>query len=82
MKIKSIVLTDDLAKELESYPNQSEVIRNALQLYNGHITPEVLTGLRVAYKNINERLANIEMNMDKIASAANVSVDRHSEWGA
>jgi Arc/MetJ-type ribon-helix-helix transcriptional regulator len=82
MKIKSIVLTDELAKELESYPNQSEVIRTALQLYNGHITPEVLNGLRLAYEKLNNRLANIETAMDKIAQAGNISLDRHSEWGA
>lgn len=82
MKRKLIVLTDTQAKELETYPNQSEVIRNAFDVYHGHITPEVLKGLRLAYQKIETRLANIELNMDKLANAANVSMDKHSEWGA
>lgn len=82
MKTKIVVLTDELAKELESYPNQSEVIRNALQLYNGHITPEVVTGLRLAYEKINKRLANIEIAVEQIANTANVTIDKHNEWGA
>lgn len=82
MKRKLIVLTDEQAKELETYPNQSEIIRNAFEVYHGHITPEVIKGLRLAYTKIEVRLANIELNMDKLATVANASLDRHSEWGA
>lgn len=82
MKKLLVVLDDELAKELKSYPNQSEVVRNALRVYIGHITPEVIKGLQVAYGKIHERLAGIELATEKIAQKAEVTIDKHSEWGA
>jgi hypothetical protein len=82
MKKKIIVFTDEQAKELGKYPNQSDTIRNAFEVYNGHITPEVIKGLRLAYIKINERLAGIENAVSAIAEASSVTIDKHSEWGA
>lgn len=45
-----VTLDDDLSKELAKYPNQNEVVRNALRLYNGDITTDTIQGLRVSYK--------------------------------
>lgn len=75
-------LTDEQAKELATYPNQSEVIRNAFEVYHGHITPEVLKGLRLAYEKINQRLAGIEQALDVIASVAQVTINKTDDWGA
>ena len=82
MKKKLIVFTDDQAKELEKYPNQSEIIRNAFEVYNGHITPEVIKGLRLSYIKINNHLIGIENALSKIADASSITIDKHNEWGA
>ena len=82
MKKKIITLDNTLAKELESYPNQSEIVREALRVYMEYISPEVIVNLRKTFKIIDGRLANIEQSIETIAKASNVSIDKHSEWGA
>lgn len=82
MKKKLIVFTDEQAKELASYPNQSEIIRNALDVYMSNISPEMLNAMRMTFKQINSRLANIEQALDVIANAANVTITRTDDWGA
>jgi hypothetical protein len=82
MKKKIIVFTDEQAKELEKYPNQSETVRNAFEVYNGHITPEVIKGLQEGYKRIHQRLIGIENAVGMIAEAGSVQIDKHNTWGA
>lgn len=81
MKKKLIVFTDQQAKELETYPNQSEIIRTALDVYISNISPEMLNAMRMTFKQINTRLAAIEQAVDVIASAANTSITRTDDWG-
>lgn len=67
MKKKLIVLSDELAKELEPFPNQSDVIRKSLEFYIGHITPDTVDGLRAAYKIITLKLKEIDSKVDYLA---------------
>lgn len=47
-----VVLTDKQAKELEKYPNKSEVIRNALDVYIEHISTDTVSGLKQSYAQL------------------------------
>lgn len=67
MKKKLIVFDDAMAKELEQYPNMSEVVRKAVGLYIGHIQPDTVEGLRTGYKNILILLKEIDSKIDYIA---------------
>lgn len=82
MKKKIVVLTDEQFKELSKYPNQSDIIRQALDVYMTSISPEMLNGMRMTYKKIQQQLAGIENAVAKIAEAGSVTIDKHSEWGA
>lgn len=45
-----VTLDDKLDEELSIYPNQSQVVREALRLYNEDIsTPDTIAGLRKSY---------------------------------
>lgn len=80
MKKKIVVLSDKVAKELGTYPNQSEIVRKALDVYMSNISPEMLNGMRMTFKKIESRLGSIEDAVEVIA--ASVTIDKHSEWGA
>lgn len=47
-----VTLDDDLSKELAKYPNQGQIVREALKLYNGDITTDTIAGLRQSYANL------------------------------
>lgn len=75
MKQLHIWITDEQAKELAKYPNKTEAVRNAIDLYNEDITPDTVRGLRVSYtvliKQINERFTQQDEKferMDKLLS--------------
>lgn len=76
------MLDDEMDKELAKYPNQSEIVRKALRLYHGDITTESIKSMQLRLEKLNQRLANIENAITKIASASGTSIDKHSEWGA
>ena len=68
-------IEDEQAKELKKHPNISEAIRNAIDLYNEHITTDTVKGLRVSYmtllKRIDERFDMYDEKferMDKLIS--------------
>lgn len=47
-----VTLDDDLDKVLAQYPNQNQIVREALKLYNGDITTDTIAGLRKSYDNL------------------------------
>jgi metal-responsive CopG/Arc/MetJ family transcriptional regulator len=48
-----VTLDEDLSKKLANYPNQSETIRKALNLYIDDIsTPDTIEGLRKTYSQL------------------------------
>lgn len=49
-----ITLDDEMDKVLAQYPNQNQIVREALRLYNGDITTDTIAGLRQSYKNLLE----------------------------
>lgn len=67
MKKLLVTLDDDLAKELERFPNKSEVIRKATRLYVQHILTDELAGMRTGYKVIGTYLQEIDKKIDYIA---------------
>lgn len=52
MKKVLITLDDELAKELEKSVNMSETVREALRVYNGHISTDTVAGLRQSYRTL------------------------------
>lgn len=58
MKKLLVTLDDELSKELEKYPNKSQAIREALKIYNGHISTDTVEGLRESYKQLQAFMAD------------------------
>jgi metal-responsive CopG/Arc/MetJ family transcriptional regulator len=51
-----LTITDKQAKELEKYPNRSEAIRNAIDIYIEHISTDTIQGLRKSYTLLSNKL--------------------------
>ena len=58
MKKILITLDDDTAKVLDKYPNKSHVVREALNVYLGHISTDTVSGLRQSYKQLQSFMEN------------------------
>lgn len=56
MKRILLIITDKQSKELEKYPNRSEAIRNAIDIYIEHISTDTIQGLRKSYTLLNNKL--------------------------
>ena len=44
-----VTLDDDLDKELAKYPNQNEIVREALRVYKLDISTDTVAGMRKSY---------------------------------
>lgn len=55
-----VTLDDDLSKVLAEKPNQSEVVREALRLYNENITTGTLVGMRQSFVLLTKKLQDLE----------------------
>lgn len=67
MKKLLIAFDDDTAHLLKQYPNMSEIVRTATQLYIGHILPDTVEGLRASYKIIGKQLKEIDSKINYLA---------------
>ncbi len=56
MKKLLITFTDEQAKELAKRPNMSEAVRNAVDIYNEHISTDTVAGLRQSYAVLLKRI--------------------------
>lgn len=56
MKQLHVWVTDEQFKELDKYPNKTERVRNAIDLYNEHITTDTVDGLRRSYEILLKRM--------------------------
>ena len=70
-----VTLDDELDEVLARYPNQNEVVREALRLYNGDIRTDTIAGLRQSYKALldytkskHEHYDSVFERMDKLIS--------------
>lgn len=57
MKKLLVTLDDDLAKELDKFPNKSQIVREALKIYNEHIYTDTVEGLRQSYDTLRKFMA-------------------------
>lgn len=62
-----VTLDDELAKELAKYPNQNEIVRQALRLYIGDITTETVAGIRKSYQVLLHYMKESDSKLDYIA---------------
>lgn len=62
-----VTLDDELAPLLAKYPNQNEIVRQALRLYIGDITTDTREGLVTSYKMVARMLKEIDSKVDYIA---------------
>lgn len=68
MKKLLIVFDDETANLLQDYPNMSQVVRNATQLYIGHILPDTAEGLRASYKIVTKLLLELKLQQKELDS--------------
>lgn len=62
-----VALDDGLDKKLAGFPNQSQIVRNALELYIEDIsTPNTLAGLRQTYIKLTKFMENKFEYYDKV----------------
>lgn len=65
-----ITLDDELDKELAQYPNQNEIVREALRLYKLDISTDTIAGLRASYKQLlkvmDERFTFYDAKFDRL----------------
>lgn len=66
MKLLHIQISDELDKELSSFPNKSHVVREALQLYNEHITTDTVGKLRVAFSKMSNDIEQLDAKLDRL----------------
>lgn len=59
-----VTLDDDIAPLLAKYPNQNEIVRQALRLYIGDITTDTRQGIVTSYKIIAKALREIDSKLD------------------
>ncbi len=62
-----VTLDDELAPLLAKYPNQNEIVREALRLYIGDITTDTRQGIVTSYKIIAQMLKEIDSKVDYLA---------------
>jgi hypothetical protein len=67
MKKKLITLDDETSKVLEKYPNQSQVMREAIKLYAMDISLPTITGLLASYKQMIVLQREINSKLDYLA---------------
>jgi len=75
MKKLLIAFDDDTAHLLAKNPNMSQTVREAVAIYNEHISTDTVAGLRESYKllmkNMDERFDHYDMcfeRLDKLLS--------------
>lgn len=70
MKKVLVILPDDMAKELRKSPNMSQTIRDALAIYNEHISTDTIQGLRKSYdillKRMDERFTAYDEKFERM----------------
>lgn len=67
MKKKLITLDEETCKVLERYPNQSQVMREAIKLYSMDISLPTITGLLASYKQMITLQREINSKLDYMA---------------
>jgi Arc/MetJ-type ribon-helix-helix transcriptional regulator len=85
MKRMIITIDDETAKVLAKHPNQSEIVRQALKLYQEDITTDTLAGIKEAFrimlKRIDKTDALIRDRLPKVGDKAEPRVEP-GDWGA
>jgi hypothetical protein len=59
-----VTLDDDLDLCLAKYPNQAEIVRNAVRLYHGDITPDTIDGMRAAFAQLTKQIKELEETLN------------------
>lgn len=63
MKRKIILLDDESANLLAKEPNASETVRQALKVYNEHISTDTLAGMRKAFTTMQQSQTELEQSL-------------------
>lgn len=66
MKLLHITVSDETFKELKKYPNMSHVIREALTMYNEHISTDTLKNVRMAFAKQTEEMNDLTEKIEKL----------------
>jgi len=66
MKQLHIVISDEMAKELDSFPNKSGVVREAITMYNEGTRTDTLKNIRLAFARQTEEMNALTEKIDKL----------------
>lgn len=63
-----LIIDDEMAKVLNTYPNKSNVVREAIAMYIEGTTTDTLKNMRVAFLKQTEEMTALAEKMDKLLS--------------
>ena len=66
MKQLHIIISDEMAKELEAYPNKSDIVREAISMYNEGTRTDTLKGIRQAFKRMSDDMIELDAKIDRL----------------
>lgn len=66
MKQLHIVISDEMAKELDTFPNKSDVVREAIIMYNEGTRTDTLKSIRLAFKKMSDDMLALDEKLDKL----------------
>lgn len=66
MKQLHMVITDEMAKVLDSFPNKSEVTREALSMYIEGTSTDTLKNIRLAFVKQTQEMTALTEKIDRL----------------
>lgn len=66
MKQLHIVISEEMAKELDTFPNKSDVVREAITMYNEGTRTDTLKSIRLAFKKMSDDMLALDEKLDKL----------------
>jgi Arc/MetJ-type ribon-helix-helix transcriptional regulator len=71
MKQLHIVITDEMAKVLDTFPNKSDIVREAISMYNEGTRTDTLKSIRVAFSKQAQEMEVLNEKIDRLLSKLN-----------
>lgn len=66
MKQLHIIISDEMAKELDTFPNKSDIVREAISMYNEGTRTDTLKSIRIAFKKMSEDMLLLDEKLERL----------------
>ncbi len=66
MKQLHIFITDEMDKELNAFPNKSDIVREAISMYNEGTRTDTLKNIRAAFAKQTVEMNQLSEKLDKV----------------